>query len=176
MTGEQLMRRLVPPLMLAALLMVAGCGGADSAALGADGTDGDAGIDVGFDIGNGEVPACPFTAAQASDLIGQPLIDEGNCLFGDGKGVASLTVTMASETAGLMTYDYQRKQADDIYTQVSDIDVGGQGYLAIKDIGAEVVVVRRSGSYTMTLSSFERLGSSDGYEPVLRKLVDALPQ
>jgi hypothetical protein len=119
---------------------------------------------------------CPFTAAQASDLIGQPLIDEGNCLFGDGKGVASLTVTMASETAGLMTYDYQRKQADDIYTQVSDIDVGGQGYLAIKDIGAEVVVVRRSGSYTMTLSSFERLGSSDGYEPVLRKLVDALPQ
>ncbi|OLT16105.1 hypothetical protein BJF78_15240 [Pseudonocardia sp. CNS-139] len=170
------MRRLVAPLVLAALLALAGCGGPGGSALGSADADGDPATDIGFDIGNAEVPECPFTEAQATQLVGEPLVDEGNCLFGDGKGVASLSVTMASETAGLVTYDYQREQADSVYDQVTDIDAGDQAYLAVKDIAGEAVVVSPSGSYTITLSSFERLGDTPGgYEQVLRGLVDALP-
>ncbi|MER7457889.1 hypothetical protein [Micromonospora sp. NPDC126480] len=171
------MRRLILPALCAGVLMLAGCDSAESPAPDAgSGVDVDAPADD-TDAGAGAAPpACPFTAAQVSDLLGQPLTDQGNCLFGDGNGVASLNITTASRTAGETTYEYQREQATQTYREVTDLDGGGKGYLAVKDIGAEAVVISEAGTYTMTLSSFERLGSSpDGYRQALRRLLDALP-
>jgi hypothetical protein len=172
------MRRLTVLVMFALLYGASGCGGGHDA--GPSGTDTGVGAaadtDAGSGSGNKTVPSCPFTAAQVSDLIGQPMTDEGNCLFGDGKGVASLTVTVASELAGSATYNYQRQQAEQTYREVKDIDKGDKGYLAVKDIGGEAVVVGDAGSYTLILDSFERLSASPGgYEQTLRKLLDALP-
>ncbi|GAB3845068.1 hypothetical protein GCM10029963_22860 [Micromonospora andamanensis] len=91
--------------------------------------------------------------------------------------MATLSVTTASQLAGETTYDYQRQQAEQTYQTVTDLDGGAKGYLAVKDIGAEAVLVGDAGSFTVTLSSFERLGAQpDGYEQALRRLLDALPR
>ncbi len=172
------MRRLILPALCAAALVLAGCDSAES-----PGPDAGAGVDAEAPADGGDTgadaapPACPFTAEQVSDLVGQPLVDKGSCLFGDGNGVATLTITTASRTAGETTYDYQRQQATETYREVTDLDGGGKGYLAVKDIGAEAVVVSDAGAYTVTLSSFERLGASpDGYRQALDRLLGALPR
>ncbi|MFI6781552.1 hypothetical protein [Micromonospora sp. NPDC050276] len=173
-------RRLIAPLWCALLVLpLVACGGDDTPEPTAGAT---ADADSGADAGGGDLPAaapppsCPFTAAQVSDLVGQPMEDQGSCLFGDGKGVAALTVTTASTLAGDATYDYQREQAAKAYREVKDVDKGRKAYLAVKDIGGETVVVGDKGSYTVILSSFQQIGASPGgYEPTLRKVLDALP-
>lgn len=170
------MRRLIVPLMFLALLGLSACGGADAADPpgAASGADTDTGADAGADAGGGlgsTIPTCPFTAAQVSDMLGRPLADKGTCVFGDG--VASLTVTMSSEVAAATTFDYQRGQATQLYRDVKDIDKGNRGFLAVKDIEAQAMVVSTGGSYVLTLSSFQ--STPDGYEQMLRKLLDALP-
>ncbi|MFC0508379.1 hypothetical protein [Micromonospora costi] len=169
------MRRLIVPAFCVAALVLAGCGGADPAdpapAAGVD-----APVDAGGDTGDAAPPpGCPFNAAQASELLGQPMVDQGNCLFGDGKGVASLTITTSSRLAGETTYDYERQQAGQIYQKVTDLDRGGKGYVAVKDIEGQAVVIDDRGAFTITLSSFERFGNPDGYEQALRRVIDALP-
>ncbi|MFY1575371.1 hypothetical protein ACN26Z_10850 [Verrucosispora sp. WMMD703] len=164
------MRRLILPAVLAAALALTGCDSAEPAPPAAG-----PGADVETDL---DVPADGAgTEAQISELIGQSMVDDGNCSFGDGKGVAALSVTTASQLAGETTYDYQRQQAEQTYQTVTDLDGDGKGYLAVKDIGAEAVLVGGAGSFTVTLSSFERLGAQpDGYEQALRRLLDALPR
>ncbi|MDG4766879.1 hypothetical protein O7632_22665 [Solwaraspora sp. WMMD406] len=174
------MRRLMTPVLVLALLTTAGgCAAeADGTAPDLGGTVADAedGSTDGGESTDGvvgtTVPPCSFTVEQVTDLVGQPMVDDGNCLFGDGNGVAALTITMASGGAGAATYDYQLEQAEAQYDQV--IEVEG-GYLAVKDIRAEAVVVSDAGSYTLTMSSFDRFGGT-AYEPVLRGLLDALPR
>ncbi|MEV4197581.1 hypothetical protein OG994_18540 [Micromonospora globbae] len=165
---------IVPALVLAALVL----GGCDSTDTTADpGTDVDAPLDGG-DLAGGDdapPPPCPFTAEQVGDLVGQPMVDKGSCSFGDGNGVALFTITTASRTAGEMTYDYKRQQAEQIYQKVTDIDQGGKGYIAAKDIEGELYVIADAGSFTVTLSSFQRLGAPDAYEQTLRRVLDALP-
>ncbi|MEU4551743.1 hypothetical protein EV382_2133 [Micromonospora violae] len=175
-------RRLIAPLWCSLLLFpLVACGpddtggSAPAAGVGVD-ADADADTDAGGDLPNVSRPACPFTADKVSDLVGQPMQDQGNCLFGDGNGVASLTITTASPLAGESTYDYQREQATQTYREVKDVDKGRKAYLAVKDIAGEAVVIGDKGSYTVTLSSFEAIGASaGGYEPTLRKVLDALP-
>ncbi|TDC38614.1 hypothetical protein E1211_06750 [Micromonospora sp. 15K316] len=167
---------IVPALCVAALVL-AGCDSADP-------TDPDPGADIdapidGADVADGgdaSPPKCPFNAAQASELVGQPLVDQGNCLFGDGQGVAALTITTASRTAGEATYDYQRRQADQTYQKVTDLDQGGKGYVAVKDIEGQAVLIADAGTFTITMSSFQRLGGPDGYEQTLRRVIEALPR
>ncbi|MEU8257182.1 hypothetical protein AB0C06_23280 [Micromonospora inaquosa] len=177
-----IVRRLIAPLWCSLLLFpLVACGpdntgGSDPAAgVGVD-ADTDTDTDAGGDLPNVSRPACPFDAAKVSDLVGQPMQDQGNCLFGDGNGVASLTITTASPLAGESTYAYQRDQATQVYREVKDVDKGRKAYLAVKDIEGEAVVVSDKGSYTVILSSFERLGAkSGGYESTLRAVLDALP-
>jgi hypothetical protein len=164
------MRRVIAPVLFLVLLAAAGCGGTTAGSPGADaGAGGAADAEAGV---GGTVPGCPFTAAQVSDIIGQPMTDEGNCLFGDGKGVASLTITVSSKTAGATTFAYQRDRAEKVYDRVTDINKGDKAYVAAKDIEAEAVVVSDKGSYTLIMSSF----STDpaAYEQTLRKLLDAI--
>ncbi|MGW5362824.1 hypothetical protein [Actinopolymorpha pittospori] len=192
------MRRLIAPMVCLFLLGAAGCGSSDSpddtAANDAatvesgaqQGSDGAAGNDAGTDAGNdavdggtggvaanNDVPPCPFTAAQVTDLVGQPMTDEGNCLFGDGKGVASVTITMASGLAGATTYAYSHDMAGKSFDTVTDLDYGTDSYLAVKDIQAEAVVVSDKGSYTLIMSSFERFDNA-GYEQTMRKMLDQI--
>ncbi|MEG3636538.1 hypothetical protein [Micromonospora palythoicola] len=174
------MRRLILPVVLLAALALTGCDSADpappAAGPGAD-ADAETDLDLPADGAGNQTPACPFTAAQVSELVGQSMVDDGNCSFGDGKGVAALSVTTASQLAGETTYDFQRQQAEQSYQTVTDLDGDGKGYLAVKDIGAEAVLVGGAGSFTVTLSSFERLGAEpDGYAQALRRLLDALPR
>ncbi|OKI67391.1 hypothetical protein A6A27_23075 [Micromonospora sp. CB01531] len=161
------------PLLLLALLVPAACdSSADSSASG--GADAGSGVDAGSDdLGKlaDSVPTCPFTADRVSELLGKPMKDQGNCAFGDGNGVASLTITMASEFAGATTYDYQHEQAGEQYDKV--VDLGDRSYLAAKDIAGEAVVVSPKGSYTMIMSSFSMDVAT--YEQKLRQLLDALP-
>ncbi|MDO3685621.1 hypothetical protein [Micromonospora sp. C28ISP2-4] len=166
-------RGLILPLLLLALLAPAGCdsgdgildGGSADTAAGEDGGDVDAGaVD--------EVrPPCPFTAAQVSELVDRKLRDEGNCSFGDG--VAQLAVTTASVTAGKATYDYQYDQAGQQYEKVVDLDRGERGYLAVKDVRGEAVLIDGKGTYTVTISSFG--GGTAGNEQILRRTLDAIP-
>ncbi|GAA1855626.1 hypothetical protein GCM10009836_39690 [Pseudonocardia ailaonensis] len=119
--------------------------------------------------------SCPFTADQVAALVGQPMVDKGTCLFGDGKGVAQLSVTVASATATQATLGYSRDKADSVYTSVTDID---GGYLAWKELGAEAVVVGPTRGFTVTMSSFSSMSASDGagYEGALHAVVAALPK
>ncbi|WFE40473.1 hypothetical protein [Micromonospora sp. WMMD998] len=160
------------PLLLALLAPVA-CDDTDGTPASAPaGRTDDTGLgDLG--AAGGAPPACPFTAAQVSEIVGRTMRDEGNCLFGDGKGVASLTVTTASVTAGRATYDYQHEQAGKQYDKVVGVDRGDQGYLAVKDIRGEAVLIDGTGTYTVTISSF---GSDPaGNERILRRALDAIP-
>ncbi|MER5455180.1 hypothetical protein ABT008_10365 [Micromonospora sp. NPDC002389] len=175
------MRRKIMPALCVAVLAFTGCSGGGTEAPPAPDTGAGADVDTDLDLPVDEAdtarPPCPFDAAQISEFVGQPMVDQGTCSFGDGNGVAQLTVTTASRLAGESTYDYQRQQAGQIYTTVTEIGDGAKGYLAVKDIGAEAVVVGDGGSYTVTLSSFARLGARpDGYEQALRRLLDALPR
>ncbi|MFE9206336.1 hypothetical protein [Micromonospora sp. NPDC007230] len=166
-------RRLLPLLLLALLVPTACDNSTGSSA--SDGADAGAGLDAGSDdLGklSGSVPTCPFTADRVSELLGKPMKDQGNCAFGDGNGVASLTITMASEFAGATTYDYQHEQAGKQYDKV--VDLGDRSYLAAKDIAGEAVVVSPKGSYTMIMSSFSMDIAT--YEQKLRQLLDALPK
>ncbi|MEU1759583.1 hypothetical protein ACFYON_10245 [Micromonospora sp. NPDC005686] len=165
--------RLALPLVLLALLAPAGCdsggdvfdGGSADTVAGEDGGDPDAGAvdDVR--------PPCPFTAAQVSELVDRKLRDEGNCSFGDG--IAQLSVTTASVTAGKTTYNYQHNQAVEQYEKVVDLDRGEQGYLAVKDVRGEAVLIDGKGAYTVTISSFS--GGTTGNEQILRRALDAIP-
>jgi hypothetical protein len=125
---------------------------------------------VGLQAG---VSACPFTAEQVTELVGQPMVDQGSCLFGDGNGVASLTVETHSATATEVTYGYSREQATKTYTEVHDIDQGDKGYLAYKELGAEAVVIGPKGGFSISMSGFERFDGAS-YEPVMIQVVDAL--
>ncbi|MFG1739048.1 hypothetical protein ACGFLT_13560 [Micromonospora chalcea] len=165
--------RLALPLVLLALLAPAGCDAAGGDPL--DPTAADVAEDADPDAGamGGVKPPCPFTAAQVSEIVGQSMRDDGNCLFGDGKGVASLAVTTASPAAGKMTYEYQYDQAGKQYEKVVDLDRGEQGYLAVKDISGEAVLIDGKGTYTVTISSFG--GGTAGNEKILRRALDAIP-
>ncbi|WP_176921292.1 hypothetical protein [Pseudonocardia oroxyli] len=148
--------------------------GADDGGVAADDPLTDDSNDTGFPAAV-TPPDCPFTAAQVSDLVGQPMVDSGNCLFGDGKGVAQFSVTGSSATAAEVTYDYSRDTATRSYDQVVDLDTGTKSYLAYRELQAEANVVGTKYGFTVTMSSFERLGGA-AYEPVLRKVIAALPQ
>ncbi|GAA1848704.1 hypothetical protein [Asanoa iriomotensis] len=168
------MRRVVTSLLLVgALLMPAGCGGSDDA--GDSGVGVVAGDENVGDAGAGlsdVKPECPFTADKVSEIIGQPMKDEGNCLFGDGKGVASLTVTVSSALAGETTYDYQRDTAGKSFPKVSDIGKGKKSYLAIKDIQAEAALISDKGAYTLIMSSF---GFDEAtYDKTMNTLIDTI--
>ncbi|MFI7608428.1 hypothetical protein ACIBTV_25210 [Micromonospora sp. NPDC049366] len=176
------MRRLIAPVVCSLLLLpLAACGADDGGGAPPAGNpgveaDGDGDGDLAGAGVDTPAPPCPFTVDKITELVGQPMVDQSNCSFGDGNGVALLTITTASRIAGEATYDYQRQQATSTYRQVKDAGKGDKGYLAIKDIGAEAVVISNAGSYTVTLSSFQRLGATpDGYERTLRGLLDALP-
>jgi hypothetical protein len=176
------MRRVVTSLLLVgALLAPAGCGGSEDAGGGSAGIDsvaGDDGAVVGDDAGAGDGqgdlsdvrPECPFTADKVSEIIGRSMEDEGNCLFGDGKGVASLTVTVASAFAGEATYDYQRETAGKSFPKVSDIGKGKKSYLAIKDIEAEAALISDKGAYTLIMSSFSF--DEAQYDKTMNALID----
>jgi hypothetical protein len=125
-------------------------------------------------LGQEQVPPCPFTADRVSALVGQPMVDKGDCLFGDGNGVAQIGIEPHTATATGTTYDYSRDRATRVYNgQVQD--VGAKGYLAYKDTEAEAVVINAKGGFTITMSGFQRLSGS-GYDPVLRAVIDALPR
>ena len=89
----------------------------------------------------------------------------------DGKGVASLTITMASESTGAATFDTLRESAEGRYGSIEDLGEGS-GYVAVGELGGEAVSVTQAGSFTLTMSSFERFDPS-GYDETLRALVDA---
>ncbi|RTL66101.1 MAG: hypothetical protein EKK42_18275 [Pseudonocardiaceae bacterium] len=130
--------------------------------------------DTAFAGGAGSTaPACPFTAAQISSIVGQQMKDDGSCLFGDGKGVAQLSITTTSASTGEIMLDTLREQASGQYDEVSDL-TGGKGYVATKELGGEAVAVTGKGGYTITMSGFERF-SKTGYGPVLNKIAAALP-
>ncbi|MEV4520675.1 hypothetical protein AB0J77_10660 [Micromonospora tulbaghiae] len=166
-------RGLILPLLLLALLAPAGCDSGDGIVDG--GPAGSAAGEDGGEVDAGAVddvrPPCPFTAAQVSELVDRKLRDEGNCSFGDG--IAQLAVTTASATAGKATYDYQYDQAGQQYEKVVDLDRGERGYLAVKDIRGEAVLIEGKGTYTVTISSFG--GGTAGNEQILRRTLDAIP-
>jgi hypothetical protein len=151
------------------LLVLSGCGGDDGSApepSQAEAQDGE-------DAGQGSaVPDCPFTEDQVTDIVGQPMIDQDTCLFGDGKGVASLSITTASESAGSATYETSHESAEGRYDSIEDLDVDGSGYVAVGELGGEAIAITEAGSFTLTMSNFERLDPA-GYEETLRSLVDA---
>ncbi|MGD9985458.1 hypothetical protein [Pseudonocardia sp.] len=156
-----------------------GSGAAEPAAVSTDAPVAGGGADTGSDDtvvagGAGSIaPACPFTAAQISSLVGQQMKDDGSCLFGDGKGVAQLSITTSSASTGEIMLDTLREQASGQYDEVSDL-AGGKGYVATKELGGEAVAVTGQGGYTITMSSFERF-SKAGYGPVLNTIAAALP-
>lgn len=163
-------RKLFGPLMLIAVLAAGACG-AESAPEGGNQVE-QQGSDDSIGL-NTQAPPCPFTADQVTDLIGQEMKDEGVCLFGDGRGVASLTVTAASQAAGMATYAYQREQASMRFGTVTDLGTGDRSYMGSKDVTGEAVVLSRKGAYTLTLNSFSK--DTGWYAETLRKLASALP-
>ncbi|MEV0715401.1 hypothetical protein [Asanoa sp. NPDC050611] len=161
-------------LLVGALLAPAGCGGSDdggdAAAAGEAAVAGEEAV-AGGGVST-TVPDCPFTADKVSELIGQQMTDEGSCLFGDGKGVASLTVTVSSALAGEATYDYQRDMAGKSFPKVSDIGKGKKSYLAIKDIQAEAALISDKGAYTLIMSSFSF--DEARYDKTMNDLIDTI--
>jgi hypothetical protein len=164
------MRRILGTTVLCIILLVSGgCGGDDASPP----DSGQADSQDGGDTGQGTaVPECPLTEDQVTDIIGQPMTDQSNCLFGDGKGVASLTITMASESTGAATLDTLRESAEGRYDSIEDLGGDGSGYVAVGELGGEAVSITEAGSFTLTMSSFERFDPS-GYDETLRALVDA---
>ncbi|MFC0532418.1 hypothetical protein [Phytohabitans kaempferiae] len=157
------------PVAFALLLAVAACDGESGAAAE------DAGLGDLPVVGNLEstVPACPFTAEKISGFVGKPMVDDGNCSFGDGKGVGSVTINLSSQLAGSTTYDYQRKTAGESHAKVTDVQKGDRAYIAVDDIKAEAVLVSKGGSYTIILSSLSL--DPAGYERALQAMFDEIP-
>lgn len=160
-------RRWMAPLVLLLLAVSTACGSET-----APDVDDDPGIvDEELPGGAGTVvPDCPLTAEQASALVDRPLTDQSGCSFGDG--IALLSITTASEEAALMTYDYQRELATQTYDTVRDLERDGQGFFAVKDIEAQLVLIRADGAYTVVMSSFGM--DADEYEQTMYELVDAI--
>ncbi|WP_203717431.1 hypothetical protein [Asanoa siamensis] len=156
------------------LLAPAGCGsGGEGSAADIAGVGDEVAADGGGTDGASAVkPECPFTAAKVSEIVGQPMNDEGNCLFGDGKGVASLTVTVASALAGETTYDYQRETAGKSFPNVTDIGKGKKSDLAIKDVQAESALITDRGAYTLIMSSFSF--DEARYDEAMNALIDTI--
>ncbi|MGB2569271.1 hypothetical protein ACPFP2_12580 [Micromonospora citrea] len=155
------------------LVVPAGCRAASEPATGTD-VSAESDVQAGPGIvPGGAVPPCPFTAREVSTILGQPLTDDGDCLFGDGKGVASVNITTSSPAAGSTTYEYARQRAEQTFDSVKDLDAGVTAYVAVRDLAGEAVLVSASGAYTINLSSFERLDSA-GYEQALQALLDAI--
>ncbi|MEO3930488.1 hypothetical protein ABGB07_42575 [Micromonosporaceae bacterium B7E4] len=163
------MRVRFAPVALTLLFAVASCGGGSNSTAGGPS---DVEPPVGGDL-NTAVPACPFTAEKISQFVGQPMVDKENCLFGDGKGVASVTITMSSQLAGSGTYDYKRESADKRYGDVTDVQKGDKAYISIGETEAEAVMIREDGSYTLTISSFSF--DKARYEQVLQAMLDGIP-
>ncbi|MEU0155060.1 hypothetical protein [Micromonospora fulviviridis] len=87
------------PLLLLALLGPAACDdGGDTPTAGPAGVDADAGDDTtggdAADPANSVRPPCPFTAAQVSDLLGQPMRDGTLTLSSIGTDVAGYERTL----------------------------------------------------------------------------------
>lgn len=163
--------RLMAATTLCLITMTAvGCGGEDDSR--SAGSPGEGGDDQSGALGS-VVPDCPFSATEVSDFVGQSMVDQNNCLFGDGQGVASVNITTASEGAGATTLNYSREQAGRTYESVSDVDGAGQGYIAVGDGQAEAVVISDAGSYTIILSGFESLDATS-YETVLGSMASQL--
>jgi hypothetical protein len=161
-------RRWMAPLVLLLLAASGGCGSETSS----PDLDGEPGIvDEQLPGGAGTtVPDCPLTAEQASTIVDRPLTDQPGCSFGDG--IALLSITTASEEAALMTYDYERNLATQTYDTVRDLARDGTGFFAVKDIEAQLVLIRPDGAYTIVMSSF---GMDAGqYEQTMYDLVDAI--
>lgn len=150
---------------LALTLTLGACGGDEP------GDESDVDFGLGGDLSD-SVPACPFTADKVSGFVGKPMVDQGNCSFGDGKGVGLVTITVSSQVAGATTYDYQRETAGGSYAKVTDLDKGDRAYIAVDDIKAEAVLVSEGGSYTLILDSLSL--DPDGYERALRAMLDEL--
>jgi hypothetical protein len=167
--GIKLRRLFGTSLLCIVLLISSGCGGDDDSTPEPSQAEAQGGEDGGQGT---TVPDCPFTEDQVTDIVGQPMTDQQNCLFGDGKGVASLTITMASESTGAATLDTLRESAEGRYDSIEDLGGDGSGYVAVGDLGGEAVSITQAGSFTLTMSSFERLDPT-GYEQTLRSLVDA---
>jgi hypothetical protein len=134
------------------------------------------------DPGDGTVPglpqtpvqACPFTSAQMSAMLGQPMTDSGDCLFGDGNGVAQVSIEVHSASSTEATYDYSRAQAQSQYLQIDDVESGDKGFVAYKNTGCEAVVIKPRAGYTVTMSNFEHLDGFQ-YEQPMRNIISALP-
>ena len=157
-------RRWVIPLLLLLMAAPAACG-SDSP------IDGDPSVvDGGGGGGGTTIPDCPLTAEQASGIVGRELADRGGCSFSDG--IALLSITTASESAALATYDYARDTATQTYHTVSELKRDGKGFFAVKDIEAQLVLIRSDGAYTVTMSSFSMDAAT--YEQTMYALVDAI--
>lgn len=158
-------RRWVIPLMLLLLAAAPAACGSDSPTA----VDEDPGV---VDAGGGgtTIPGCPLTAEQASGIVGRELADRGGCSFSDG--IALLSITTASESAALATYDYARDMATQTYDTVSDLKRDGTGFFAVMDIEAQLVLIRGDGAYTVTMSSFSM--DATAYEQTMYALVDAI--
>jgi hypothetical protein len=185
------MNRLIVPALCLVLFGAVGCGGGDTGTASEPGNSEPGNSEPGNSqakdpapepapgggggAGGDKVPSCPLNAQTATLLLGQPMEDQGNCLFGDG--VASLTITMASQSTGAAMFDSARAYAEKRYGagKVKDGDMADQAYLAAKDIEAEAHVVSDKGTFTVTLSSFERFGDKPAaYEQTLRRILAAI--
>lgn len=121
-----------------------------------------------------EVAACPFTAAQMTAMLGQPMTDGGECLFDDGNGVAQVNIEVHTAASTETTYDYSHTVAQSEYQQVNDVESGDKGFVAYKDTGCEAVVIKPRAGYTITMSNFERYNGLQ-YEQPMRNIISALP-
>jgi len=98
--------------------------------------------------------------------------DDGPCLWRDGEGIALVTITMATSSTGAVTYDYQRETAGETFKRVTELKDVDKGYIAVKDIEAETVVISKAGSYTMNLNNFD--WDLDKYEQTSRAMLNKI--
>jgi hypothetical protein len=120
------------------------------------------------------VQACPFTAAQMTAMLGQPMTDSGGCLFGDGNGVAQVSIEVHSAASTEATYDYSRAQAQSQFQQVDSVESGDKGFVAYKDTACEAVVIKPRAGYTILMSNFDRFNGLQAQQP-MRNIISALP-
>ncbi|MEU8262172.1 hypothetical protein AB0C02_16280 [Micromonospora sp. NPDC048999] len=166
------MRRAFAPFAGLILFAVAACGSTAPESNNSP-SDGSLTDEAGGNgVANETVPECPFTAAQVSELVGQEMHDDGPCLWRDREGIAFVTITMATSSSGALTYDYQRKNAEDTFKRVTDLQDVDKGYLAVKDIEAETVVITKAGNYNMNLHNFD--WDPGKYEQTSREMLDKI--
>jgi Tfp pilus assembly protein PilW len=108
-------------------------------------------------------------------MIGQPMVDSGDCLFGDGRGVAQLAVSASSASSAEAVYETGRRSADNQYLQVDELDTGDKGYIAYKNTSAQAMVITPKGGFTITMSGFEQWDGFQ-YEQPIRNVISALPR